>query len=152
MIPEVNFSLEGEKPFYTISVPQIDVTDELMDNFNNNYKKALKTAEKTAQVQLLAKQAKKILKLENTVRSLEGSAERTMKRFKNDYSELYRENKAIKARCKVQAEVITELREKEKNLNNLEKSMEYIYGTMVHNLGQVIKQAKKQAQGLKNER
>ncbi len=58
--------------FVDMSADRIDVTDDLMDQFNNGYKEILKNVEKDAHTQLLSKQAKKILQLENTLRSREG--------------------------------------------------------------------------------
>ena len=64
---EVKFHQEGDRHYATFETPQPHVTDDIMDEFNKNYLEHLKGVEQTAQVQMLAKQAKQIKILQNQV-------------------------------------------------------------------------------------
>jgi thiamine kinase-like enzyme len=95
--PKIEFRKDQNgKLFVDMSVPEVNVTDDMMDQFNKHYIEILKDVEQDCRTQLLAKQAKHILKLENTVRSMEGNAKATMKHFKKDYGDLHKKYTDLK--------------------------------------------------------
>lgn len=119
MNPEVKWHLDGLSPYVEIKCPRTDITESMMDTFNNGYKKILEHVEQDARVQLLSKQAKKINKQENTIRSLEGEIKFTRAQMDHKERHIHKGTGKLLAEYK---ELVEQLQEKDAIIKNLEEA------------------------------